>query len=475
MARFTALILAAFTVAIGAQAADDTATALPVPQLPAKPYEYANVTLPPHLLIPDRRYGNAIGADNTPADNPITNAGAALGRVLFYDKRLSANDTTSCSSCHQQKHGFSDPEKLSKGLHGKRTKRRSMGLTNARFYAPGRFFWDERAATLEDQVLMPIQDEIEMGMNLDDLEIKLRSVDFYPPLFEAAFGTPEINRNRISRALAQFVRSLVSFQSKYDQAFAGGGGVFPTFQKTFNQQELLGQQLFSGGFGVGRSARCDRCHGTTSHISLNATNNGLDLNTDKDNGAGGGRFKAPSLRNVAVRAPYMHDGRFKNLHEVIEHYNSGVQNHLQLDRSLSGRRGRGRGGRRGRRGGGPQNETPERLNLSNTEINALVAFLHTLTDNSFLNDPRFSDPFADPEQRLASTKHRTPKPKSKPDLADDAERAANREKLASKALKKVRAATEPRIKTAKLMLIVKRFAETKAANEAQTLLDATKE
>ena len=181
----------------------------------------------------------------------MTNAGAALGRVLFYDKRLSANDTTSCSSCHQQKHGFSDPEKLSKGLHGKLTRRRSMGLTNARFYARGRFFWDERAATLEDQVLMPIQDEVEMGMKLDDLEVKLRGVEFYAPLFEAAFGTPEINRERISRALAQFVRSLVSYQSKYDQAFAVGGNGPPQFQLVFNQQELLGLQLFSGGPGGG--------------------------------------------------------------------------------------------------------------------------------------------------------------------------------------------------------------------------------
>ena len=471
MTRFMVLLLAAIAVNPAFCSADDVTDDLPVPHLPAKPYEYVDVQLPPHLLFPDFRYGNAVGADNTPQDNPITNAGATLGRVLFYDKRLSANDTTSCSSCHQQQHGFSDPERFSKGLHGKRTKRRSMGLTNARFYAPGRFFWDERAATLEDQVLMPIQDDVEMGMNLDDLEIKLRSVDFYPPLFESAFGTPEINRDRISRALAQFVRSLVSFQSKYDRAVSFGKGVYPTFENGLNKQELLGLQLYSGGFGLGRSARCDRCHGTTAHISRNATNNGLDLTTDKDDGAGGGRFKAPSLRNVAVRAPYMHDGRFKDLREVIEHYNSGVQNHPDLDRSLSRgpgrRRGRGRGpGRRG----GDRNGEPVRLNLSNTEIDALVAFLNTLTDHEFLRDPRFSDPFADLNQPIAATKQRS----TKKDAPANPERAANREKLARKALKKARAATEPRIKTAELMLIVKRFAETKAAQEAKNLLGGAK-
>lgn len=454
------------------RAEDNSKNPLPAPKLPATPYTYAAVNFPPHFRARQPRFGSLLDADNTPAGNPITDAGATLGRVLFYDVRLSANNTISCSSCHQQKHGFSDPKRFSRGLHGKLTSRHSMGLTNSRFYSSGRFFWDERAATLEDQVLMPIQDEVEMGMDLDTLEKKLRTVDFYPPLFEAAFSSPEINHHRISRALAQFVRSLGSYQSKYDRAFAIGRDGVPNFQKVFNEQEIRGLQLFFRGLGPrgGRSARCGRCHGTHGQISRTAQNNGLDLNTDKDNGAGGGRFKAPSLRNVAVRAPYMHDGRFKTLRQVIEHYNSGVQNHANLDRALSERRGRGpdRGVRNqfGQRGNN-QNSRPQRLNLSQIEIDALVAFLNTLTDTKFLNDPRFSDPFNTSKKRTVVRKRRVASRNSR----QNPDRAANREKLAREALKKARAATEPRIQTAKLKLIVRQFGETEAAKTAQSILD----
>lgn len=446
------------------RADDAPAASLGTPHLPAKPYEYADIDLPLHFQRPHPRFGSVAGADNTPVDNPITNEGAALGRVLFYDRRLSANDTTSCSSCHLQKHGFSDPARLSKGLHGKRTARHSMGLTNARFYVPGRFFWDERAATLEDQVLMPIQDKVEMGMKLDDLEQKLAGTDFYPPLFEAAFGSPEIDRNRISRALAQFVRSLVSFQSKYDRAYSNSRGGFPDFSRVFTQQEQLGLRLFSGGPGRGRSARCDRCHGTTAQISRAALNNGLDLNTKRDDGVGGGRFKAPSLRNIAVRSPYMHDGRFKSLRQVIEHYNSGVQNHPNLARSLSGRLGRGRGNRFGRRNGN-NNPGPRRLNFTKIEINALVAFLKTLTDQAFLTDPKFSDPFLDPSKpKTARKRSRSRKRRDNPD------KAKNREKLAQKTLDKAKSTSETRGKIAKLKLLVKRFKETEAAKKAGEIL-----
>jgi len=468
----TLLIAAAVTLA--APGNGTPADNLPVPKLPAKPYEYADVTLPAHFQVPYPRFGNVLESDNTPANNPITNEGATLGRVLFYDVRLSANDTTSCGSCHQQRHGFSDPERLSKGLHGKRTARRSMGLTNARFYAPGRFFWDERAATLEQQVLMPIQDPVEMGMNLDDLEEKLRKVDFYPPLFEAAFGSPEINRERISRALAQFVRSLVSGDSKFDRFLStnnlnGFNFVNGNAQNSLTQQELLGLQLFSGipVAGFGRSARCSRCHGTTAQISRAAQNNGLDLRTDNDQGAGGGRFKAPSLRNVAVRAPYMHDGRFKSLREVIEHYSAGIQNHPNLDRTLSGRRGRrGRGRGRGGRGQNQQGE-PERLNLSQNEINALVAFLETLTDENFLKDPRFSDPFNKAGTAAPGSKQTI----AKNAAAEDPDRAANLEKIAAGKLELARGAISSRVRKAKLQLLVKRFGETKAGQTARELLD----
>ena len=177
--------------------------------------------------------GSVAAADNTPATNAITDAGATLGRVLFYDKRLSINNTTSCASCHQQARGFGDANKLSNGFAGGKTGRHSMGLTNARFYQNGRFFWDERAATLEDQVLQPIQNEVEMGMTLAQLTPKLAATDFYPTLFKAAFGTTDVTSDRISKALAQFVRSLTSFQSKYDVALAGGP---QAVNNTFSQQ-----------------------------------------------------------------------------------------------------------------------------------------------------------------------------------------------------------------------------------------------
>ena len=404
--RIATLLVLASTALTGS--AQDTGIARPEPGspvLPAQLYGYADadIDLPLHFTNRGGRRdrGGVARTDTTPADNPVTNAGATLGRVLFYDTRLSANDTKSCASCHIQEYGFSDPEQFSEGFDGGRTGRHSMGLANARYYNRGRFFWDERAATLEDQVLMPIQDKVEMGMTLDALETKLAAADFYPPLFEAAFGSPEVGRDGISRALAQFVRSMVSYNSRYDQAF---DGTRPDFNRVFTAEEQLGSRLFGGGGRGGRggdgrgdgrrggrgrgrrpgpdrgpdrvrSAGCVRCHGTAAQVGR-LSNNGLDRDTSDDQGAGRGRFKVPSLRNIAVTAPYMHDGRFATLREVIEHYNSGVQSHPNLDRGLGGR-----------------NRRPRRLNLNNREIDALVAFMTTLTDESFLTDPKFSNPF----------------------------------------------------------------------------------
>ncbi len=352
------------------QAGDPLTTAADHPVLPAEPLVYADseVNLPPHIAGAE-----AADADNTPISNPISNAGATLGRVLFYDKRLSVNDRVSCASCHQQAHGFADPDRLSRGFQDGETARHSMGLSNARYYARGRFFWDERAATLEDQVLMPIQDPVEMGMDLTQLEAKLSATDYYPPLFEAAFGSPEIDRTRIARALAQFVRAMTSYRAKFDQAFAGGGP--PDFAGTFTAQELRGQQLFMGQGGPMQGLGCVRCHGGNAQISDNVHNTGLDAVTI-DEGAGNARFKSPSLRNVEMRPPYMHDGRFATLEEVVEHYNSGVQAHPDLDPRLRDRNG-----------------NPLRLNLDPADKAALVAFLTTLTDFELMRDERFSDPF----------------------------------------------------------------------------------
>ena len=342
--------------------------------LPPSPYNYANPALPAHLLTPA-----ILAQDNTPAANPTTNTGAALGRVLFYDKRLSANQTISCSSCHQAEHGFSDPRQFSVGFDGGLTGRNSMGLTNARYYLRENFFWDERAATLEDQVLMPIQNGVEMGMTLDLLVQRVDAEPFYDELFTAAFGTPEVNSTRISRALAQFVRSIVSGSSKYDT------GV-PLGFSNFTAQENQGRQIFQGPVGG-----CATCHGSDNFVpGNNIFNNGLE-NPYVDKGVGEvtglasdeGFFKVPSLRNIELTAPYMHDGRFATLEQVVEFYNSGVVNHPNLSPQLRVLPGPGV----------PQPPPPRRLNLTDAQKAALVAFLKTLTDTSVTNHPKYSDPF----------------------------------------------------------------------------------
>jgi cytochrome c peroxidase len=308
--------------------------------------------------------GQAITSfDNMPTGNATTDAGAALGRVLFYDRRLSANDQLSCSSCHIQATGFADTARFSRGFLGGRTARHSMALGNARYWQRGTFFWDERAASLEAQVLMPIQDAVEMGLTLEQLETKLRVTPFYGPLFAAAFGTTEISRDRISRALAQFIRAMGTFQSPFDRAIAGPRPDFASL----GPAAARGQALFTG-------RGCARCHTSNAQVSDASHNTGLDA-TITDVGAGNGRFKAPSLRNVGVRARFMHDGRFSTLEQVVAFYDQGVQNNPNLDPRL----------RRGAQ--------PDRLNLSDTERRDLVAFLHTLTDSTFLRDPRFASPF----------------------------------------------------------------------------------
>ncbi len=335
---------------------------------------YAEDDLPPHFrqILPG---GTVTDSDNTPIDNPLTNSGATLGRVLFYDPRLSANDSTSCASCHLQETGFSDSLTRSIGFEGALTNRHSMGLSNARFYSSGHFRWDEQAEQLEDQALLPIQDAGEMGMTLPDLVDKLSAEPFYAPLFEAAFGSSQITSERIALALSQFVRSMVAYSSKFDTAFAGGGP--PNFQGVFTAQEFIGLQLFQPVPGATvQSVGCNRCHTTVAQIGDQASNTGLDA-TITDVGAGNGRFKVPSLRNIAVGAPYMHDGRFNTLAEVVEFYNSGVQANPNLDPRL-------RAGP-----GGP----PLRLNLTTQEKAALVAFLTTLTDERLLTERMFSDPF----------------------------------------------------------------------------------
>lgn len=345
--------------------------------LPSSYFNYSNITLPNHYTHPAIE-----NSDNTPNSNPITDAGATLGRVLFYDKNLSKNNTIACASCHQQSSGFSDQSKLSTGFDGGKTGRNSMGLANARFYNNGRFFWDERAETLEDQTTMPIQDHVEMGMDLDSLVDKLSQLEYYPTLFDAAFNSKAITVSNIENALSQFIRSMVSYESKYDQALEElGRSPRPGDDLPgFTAQENLGHQVFLDP----QRGACAGCHGTEAFIAPEARNNGLDATTT-DQGLGAvtnnqnddGKFKVPSLRNIAETKPYMHDGRFATLEDVVEHYNSGVQNHPNLDNRLKV----------------PGTNTVRRLNLTESEKSALVAFLKTLSDHEFMSKEMYSDPF----------------------------------------------------------------------------------
>lgn len=355
--------------------------------LPVTPFNYASLNLPSHFLanVPGQPLPSSIlGVDNTPSTNPITNDGATLGRVLFHDRKLSANGNVACASCHRQDKGFSDDAVRSLGFNGGTTGRHSMTLINARFYQRGRFFWDERAATLEEQVLMPFQDPVEMGMTLQQLVSKVQEQSYYPELFQKAFGSTEVTSEKIAKALAQFVRSIVSYSSKYDQGRAMVGSPGANFPN-FTAEENLGKNIFFRSIPNGGGS-CFGCHTTEAFIGANPgpENNGLDANSTTDLGAGGvfnnpifvGRFKTTSLRNIELTAPYMHDGRFATLEQVVEHYNSGIQAHPTLSPALRDPQGK-----------------PVRLNLTGAQKAALVAFLKTLTDPGISTEPKWSDPF----------------------------------------------------------------------------------
>lgn len=337
-------------------------------KLPATPYRYANVELPAHFTQPGRDY------DNTPPDNRLSDDGATLGRVLFYDTRLSANNSTSCGSCHVQAHGFADPKGTSKGLHGAQTDRRAMPLVNLRYYQRARFFWDERAGNLEDMVLLPIQNRIEMGQDLKQLVDTLSRDTTYPMLFARAFGDPQISEQRIGKALAQFVRSIVSYQSRYDKGRAGAQSARDDFDN-FTRQENRGKALFM--------RNCSACHmkdGNEHFFVPTPANTGLRESVPTADGGVGdvtlrdadlGSFKSPSLRNVEVTAPYGHDGRFATLDALIDHYSHNAIMDPNLGYMIPV---------------GP-------LKFTTSEKAALVAFLDTLTDHTLLTDARFSNPF----------------------------------------------------------------------------------
>ncbi len=327
-----------------------------------------------------------ITKDNTPAFNPITNKGATLGRVLFYDKKLSANNAVSCASCHRQEFAFSDTAGLSEGLSGGLTGRHSMRLVNARFSDEFRFFWNERASSLEHQTSQPIQDHIEMGFSglngdpdLDSLFRKLQKVDYYKTLFTHVFGDSVINEVRVQYALAQFVRSIQSFDSKFDAGRAQVNNLNAPFPN-FTQQENQGKNLFLAPPPQG-GAGCQGCHRAPEFdIDSASRNNGVIAVAGSPGTLDLFNTRAPSLRDLfnpagSLNGPLMHNGNFADILAVINHYNLIPQNanNTNLDQRLAGPGGN--------------------LQLTQAEKDALIAFLKTLTGSNLYTDTKWSDPF----------------------------------------------------------------------------------
>ena len=301
-----------------------------------------------------------------PEDNPLTEQGVALGRRLFHETKLSRNDSQSCASCHDQSKAFTDGRVSSLGESGQLGRRNAMPLMNLAWAKE--FFWDGRAQSLREQVLLPIQDTHEMNETLERVAKKLKAERDYPAQFQAAFGSTEVTAERIALALEQFLLTLVSQESRFDQAARK--------LTSLTAQEQRGLQLFVTEHDPKRGLRgadCFHCHGGNLFSNHQFINNGLGevaddlgrMETTKS-AADRGKFKVPSLRNVALTAPYMHDGRFATLEEVVEHYNGSLHRSPTLDPNLA--------------------KHPESgLGLSAEDKSALVTFLKTLTDESFVS------------------------------------------------------------------------------------------
>lgn len=312
-----------------------------------------------------------------PVDNPLTKDGVELGRRLFFDPILSADSTMSCASCHQPEKAFTDGRAVSPGILGQTGTRNAMALVNLAFNANG-FFWDGRAATLEDQALAPVEDHLELNETWDNVEKKLRRHSEYPALFRRAFGIErrsQLTRQLAVKAIAQFERTLLSTNSRYDQVVERNEG-------WFTDAELRGKQLFFfEELQTVDHPGCSHCHFNPFFTNNDYSNNGLDsvarLEDFPDPGRGKvtgrrydlGRFRVPTLRNIELTGPYMHDGRFKTLEEVLDHYSQG--------------------------GHGTENEDVNirPFPLSERDKQDLIAFLRTLTDTTFTRNPAFQNPF----------------------------------------------------------------------------------
>jgi cytochrome c peroxidase len=303
-----------------------------------------------------------------PANNPLTEEGVALGKKLFFDKILSGDHTQACASCHNPKKAFTDQLQFSAGIQGEFGTRNAMPLFNLAWNFDERFAWDGKEFGLENQALEPVSNPIEMHANWDTVIEKLQQNATYPTLFSQAFGTSKIDAILVTKAIAQFERTLISGTSRFDKYLGG--------EITLNQAEQNGFAVFMDE----AKGDCFHCHGSNNNplwTDNKFHNNGLDANF-LDLGLGAitgnpndnGKFKSPSIRNLAFTAPYMHDGRFATLDEVINHYSEGLKRSSTIDPLM----------KKINEGG---------VQLSNQDKTDLKAFLVSLSDTQFINNPNF--------------------------------------------------------------------------------------
>jgi len=320
----------------------------------------------------------ALPAPSLPLDNQLTIQGVKLGRMLFYEKLLSRDGSQACADCHRQQDGFSDTSRFSIGVELMPGKRQAMPVFNMAWHT-NEFFWDGRAHLLRDQALKPIQDPLEMNETLPNVIAKLSNTQQYKDQFIRTFGSSEITPEKMALAMEQFMLSIVSNNSKFDRFLAG--------EIQLTESEERGRLLFSTEYNPFfpeiSGADCQHCHGGANFENDKYMNNGLDAEaaiTDIGRQAvtllpgDKAKFKVPSLRNVALTAPYMHDGRFKTLEEVIDHYNAGIQESSTVDPAILNTKQTG-------------------LLLSQQDKEDLVNFLKTLTDDTFLNNEEYKSPF----------------------------------------------------------------------------------
>lgn len=376
-------LLTVFTLALLAacQNSDFTPTGELVLDLPTTRYQYNN-------------FGDT------------TNAISTLGRVLFYERQMSINNSVSCASCHKQSAGFADNVKFSKGFALGLTTRNSMPIQNLNafsfefaafdgmknvdmkpasqfgFFGGNHFFWDGREQNLEKLILQPVGNHIEMGItDAQALATKLSKLPYYESLFTDAFQSPEITPEKIEKAVATFISSITTTHTRFDDHLQKVSLTNDFSQSPLSALELEGSSLFVTKY------QCNNCHqvsmpngyllaGTFANIGLDETSTDIGLQAKTGNPQDAGKFKIPSLRNVAYTAPYMHDGRFATLEDVIDHYSEGIANNPNLDNRLR-----------------EANGQPREMNISAHEKQAIIAFLRSLSDESVITDPRFSDPF----------------------------------------------------------------------------------